>query len=101
MTKQDFDEAVEHLRREGFAIIETEAEQRVFIAIGLIMRNRRSLPDDRPWGGPTDAELVEFLADLSRAQRKSLKKIADSLKREVVSVDEYLTEIGQADRSIH
>ena len=79
----------------------TDAESRVFVAIGLVIRNRLSLPDDWPWGGPTDAELAEFLADLDRAQRNSLKKIAEGLKSEVISVDEYLAETGQADRSVH
>ena len=81
--------------------MKTDAESRVFVAAGLVMRNRLSLPDNWPWGGPTDAQLTEFLADLSRDQRKSLKKIAEGLEAEVISVDEYLAETGQSDRSVH
>lgn len=73
----------------------------MFVAISLIIRNRLGFPDDIPYGGPTDAELAEALADLSRAQRRSLKKIAEELVAEVISVDEYLAETGQADRSVH
>ena len=58
-------------------------------------------PDNWPWGGPTDAELAEFLASLDRVRRKRLKSIAEGLEAEVISVDEYLAETGQADRSVH
>ena len=101
MTKQEFDEAVDRLRREGRHALKNDVTGRVFVAAGLVMRNRLGLPEDIPYGGPTDAELAEFLADLSRAQRKSLKKIAEGLKAKVITVDQYLAETGQADRSVH
>jgi hypothetical protein len=101
MTKQEFDEAVDRLRREGRKAVERlQREGRVFIAVGLVMKHRLGLPDDWPWGGPTDAELAQFLADLNRAQRKSLK-IAEGLETETISMDEYLAETGQAERSVH
>ena len=46
-------------------------------------------------------ELLAAEETEDRAQRNSLKKIAEGLKSEVISVDEYLAETGQADRSVH
>ena len=43
------------------------------------------LPDNWPWGGPTDAELAEVLTALSRAQCRSLKKIAEALEVDEVT----------------
>ena len=100
MTQQEFDEAVNRLRRSGRRDM-TDIESRVFVAAGFVMRHRRGMPDDMPWGGPTDAELAEFLASADRRQRKLLKSIAEELEAEVISVDEYLAETGQADRSVH
>ena len=52
VTKQEFDATVDRLRRGGKAAMKTDAESRVFVAAGLVMRNRLSLPDNWPWGGP-------------------------------------------------
>ena len=82
MTKQEFDEAVEGLRQGHKA--ETDAEVRVFVAASFIIRQRRGMPEDQAWEGPTDAELAEFLAGADRRQRKLLKEIAEGLKRDVV-----------------
>jgi hypothetical protein len=82
MTKQEFDEAVERLRQGHKA--ESDAEARVYVAAGFIIRQRRGIPDDQPWEGPTDAELAEFLAGIDRVRRKRLKEIAERLKRDVV-----------------
>ena len=94
ITKQEFDAAVDHLRRQGRREL-NEAARRIFVAVSLIMRNRRNMPDDMPWEGPTDAELAEFLASENRRQRKILKGIAEGITSEVISVDEYLAETGQ------
>jgi hypothetical protein len=86
MTKQEFDEAVERLRREGRDGIKTEAAARVFVAASFVIRQRRDIPDGQPWGGPTVAELAEFLTEMKMdpVRRKRLKRIAEGLKRDVV-----------------
>jgi hypothetical protein len=97
MTKQQFDEAVERLQVLWPPLKnKTEVDVRVVVAACLVMRQRRGIPADQPWGGPTDAELAEFLAGLDRVRRKRLK-----LQVEALSMDEYLAETGQADRSVH
>ena len=73
----------------------------MLVAASLVLRHRLGLLDDWPWGGPADAELACFLASANRRQRKLLKEIAEGLESEVISVDEYLAETGQAYRSVH
>ena len=51
----------------------------------MILVDGVGLPDNWPWGGPTDAELAEVLTALSRAQCRSLKKIAEALEVDEVT----------------
>jgi hypothetical protein len=67
------------------------SNHRVFIAIGLILRQRRGIPDDQPYHS-TGTEQAKALAGLNRVRRKKLKKIAEGLTSEVISKEQYLAE---------
>ena len=91
ITKREFDEAVERLQRHGRSVIEKhDIETRVWIAISQVLMHRHNIPE--PWGGPMNAELVEFLTGLNRVQRKRLKLIAEGIMSEWISHDQYLAE---------
>ena len=75
MTYNEFDEAVDRLRREGRGSQMTDAQRRVFAAARLVLRSRH-LAD---WAGPTKAELAVFLAGLNHDKRRNLKLAAESV----------------------
>jgi hypothetical protein len=82
MSKQQFDAAVDALRRGEHPKTYEEAPEelrRVYIAACVVMRQRLGIPDDQPWSGsgPTDVELALFFAGLDEAQRKRLKRVAE------------------------
>lgn len=84
MTQQEFDEAVERLRRDGGRGDLTEVDARVLAASGFIMKQRLAIiPDDQPWS-PSDTALAEFLAGADRRQRRLLKEIAEGLTLDAV-----------------
>ena len=78
MTYNEFDEAVDRLRREGRGSQMTDAQRRVLAAARLVLRSRH-LADDDHWAGPTKAELAVFLAGLNHDKRRNLKLAAESV----------------------
>ena len=78
MTYNEFDEAVDRLRREGRGSQMTDAQRQVFAAARLVLRSRH-LADDDQWAGPTKAELAVFLAGLNHDKRRNLKLAAESV----------------------
>jgi hypothetical protein len=79
MTELEFDTAVAALIQGGQGSIKNDHEERVFVAATFVIQRQRKIPDDEPWGGPTDQELAEFLTGIDRIQRKKLKAMADGL----------------------
>lgn len=79
MTEPEFDAAVAALIQGGQEAIENDSEQRVFAAVTFVIMQQRKIPDDEPWRGPTDQELVEFLTGMDRIRRKKLKTMAEGL----------------------
>ena len=91
ITKREFDDAVERLRRHGrSAIGGHDIETRVWIATSLVLMHRHGIPE--PWGGPSDAELAEVLTCANRRQRRVLKGIAEGITSDVINHDQYLAE---------
>lgn len=85
MKRREFDEAVVAIvERDGALDAKSDAERRIFVASGFVLRNRLGLADDFPWRGPTPAELVKFLSDLDEARRKKLARIASELIEEAM-----------------
>jgi hypothetical protein len=80
MTTDQFDEAVDLLRQgsQWPESVDHDLTARVFVAAGYILKHRLGISDDVMWS-PAESELSEFLAGLSRVQRKKLKRIAESL----------------------
>ena len=87
MTEQQFDTAVEQLQQNQHPDSEwLEIHARIVTAAYFVIKQRQGVSDDDEWIVPPERELLamvgEFLADLSSIQRKSLKRIAESLRME-------------------
>jgi hypothetical protein len=53
MTNREFEDAVAAFQRGGRKAIKTDIQERVFVAVGQVMRNRLRLPDNEPYDAPT------------------------------------------------
>ncbi len=80
ITREEFDAALETLRREGRGGIQSEGEARVFLSASFVIRKRRGIPDEQPWQGPTDEQLADLIDALDPPRWRRLKRIAEELE---------------------